>query len=43
MVENPKKYRLTKLFSEMDKRLIDGVDEHLAMLDMCLQIAGILK
>lgn len=42
MVDSPKKYQLTKLFSEMDKRLIDGVDEHLTMLDMCLQIAGIL-
>ena len=42
MVDSPKKYRLTKLFSEMDKRLIDGVDEHLTMLDICLQIAGIL-
>ena len=42
MVDSPKKYQLTKLFSEMDKRLIDGVDEHLTMLDMCLQIAGVL-
>lgn len=42
MVESKKKYQMTKLFSEMDKRLIDGVDEHLTMLDMCLQIAGIL-
>jgi replication factor C subunit 2/4 len=42
MVESSKKYKMTKLFSEMDKRLIDGVDEHLTMLDMCLQIAGIL-
>ena len=42
MVESRKKYQLTKLFSEMDKRLIDGVDEHITMLDMCLQIAGIL-
>jgi replication factor C subunit 2/4 len=42
MVETSKKYKMTKLFSEMDKRLIDGVDEHLTMLDMCLQIAGIL-
>ena len=43
MVDSPKKYQLTQLFSEMDKRLIDGVDEHLTMLDMCLQIAGILS
>jgi replication factor C subunit 2/4 len=42
MLDSKKKYQLTKLFSEMDKRLIDGVDEHLTMLDMCLQIAGTL-
>ena len=42
MVESKKKYKLTQLFSEMDKRLIDGVDEHLTMLDMSLQIAGTL-
>lgn len=42
MVDSKKKYKLTLLFSEMDKRLIDGVDEHLTMLDMSLQIAGLL-
>lgn len=42
MVDSKKKYKLTLLFSEMDKRLIDGVDEHLTMLDMSLQIAGFL-
>jgi replication factor C subunit 2/4 len=42
MVDSRKKYKMTLLFSEMDKRLIDGVDEHLTMLDMCLQIAGLL-
>ena len=42
MVDSKKKYKLTLLFSEMDKRLIDGVDEHLTMLDMSLQIAGVL-
>jgi len=29
-------------FSEVDKRLVDGSDEHLTILDLCLQIAGIL-
>ncbi|RMZ89015.1 hypothetical protein DV736_g3737, partial [Chaetothyriales sp. CBS 134916] len=43
MIANDKKNNLAGLFSEMDKRLIDGVDEHLCMLDMCLQIAGTLK
>ncbi|ETN37449.1 uncharacterized protein HMPREF1541_08440 [Cyphellophora europaea CBS 101466] len=42
LVDSRKKNKLTLLFSEMDKRLIDGVDEHLTMLDMSLQIAGLL-
>jgi replication factor C subunit 2/4 len=42
LVESKKKYDMTLLFSSIDKRLIDGVDEHLAMLDMSLQVAGIL-
>lgn len=42
LVESKKKNKMTLLFSEMDKRLIDGVDEHLTVLDMSLQIAGIL-
>lgn len=42
LVDSKKKYKLTQIFSEMDKRLIDGVDEHITMLDMTLQIAGIL-
>jgi replication factor C subunit 2/4 len=37
-----KKSALTNVFSEYDKRLIDGVDEHLALLDMCCQIAEVL-
>ena len=42
LVESKKKYHMTLLFSELDKRLIDGVDEHLTMLDMSLQLAGIM-
>jgi hypothetical protein len=30
------------VFSEIDKRLVDGSDEHLSILDMALQISGIL-
>ncbi|KAJ9615441.1 Subunit of heteropentameric Replication factor C (RF-C) [Cladophialophora chaetospira] len=37
-----KKSVLTNVFSEYDKRLIDGVDEQLALLDMSCQIAGVL-
>ena len=29
-------------FSETDKRLVDGSDEHLTILDLCLRIAGVL-
>lgn len=31
------------VFSEMDKRLVDGADEHLSVLDLVLRIAGILS
>lgn len=37
-----KKGRIAMVFSEVDKRLIDGADEHLAMLDMALRISDIL-
>lgn len=36
------KSRIVLCFSETDKRLVDGSDEHLTVLDLCLQIAGIL-
>ena len=36
------KNRIMKCFSETDKRLLDGSDEHLTILDLALQIAGIL-
>ena len=29
-------------FSDIDKRLVDGADEHLAILDLALQISGML-
>ena len=41
-VDSRKKNELTQVFSEMDKRLIDGVDEHLLMLDLALQCSTIL-
>ncbi|KAJ5124783.1 ATPase AAA-type core [Penicillium bovifimosum] len=37
------KNKIVMLFSEMDKRLVDGSDEHLSMLDLALRIAGILR
>lgn len=30
------------MFSEMDKRLVDGADEHLSILDVALKISGII-
>ncbi|KXL41374.1 hypothetical protein M433DRAFT_56982 [Acidomyces richmondensis BFW] len=35
------KSKILCVFSEVDKRLVDGSDEHLTILDLCLQIAGI--
>lgn len=37
------KARIVGLFSEADKRLVDGSDEHLTVLDLCLGIAGVLE
>lgn len=36
------KMKIGVIFSEVDKRLVDGADEHLMTLDLCLRIAGIL-
>jgi DNA polymerase III delta prime subunit len=36
------KLRVAAAFSETDKRLVDGGDEHLAVLDLGLKVAGVL-
>lgn len=36
------KSKIVLIFSEVDKRLVDGSDEHLAILDLSLRIADIL-
>jgi hypothetical protein len=41
-VEDVKKIRLAGVFSETDKRLVDGGDEHLAVLDLGVRVAGLL-
>jgi nuclear protein localization family protein 4 len=41
-VEDVKKVQLVGVFSETDKRLVDGGDEHLAVLDLGVRVAGIL-
>lgn len=43
MVGNFAKNRIMLCFSETDKRLVDGSDEHLTILDLCLQISGALS
>ncbi len=41
-VENWQKSKIVLCFSETDRRLVDGSDEHLTILDLCMQVAGIL-
>lgn len=36
------KNKITLLFSESDKRLVDGSDEHLTILDLSLKISNVL-
>ena len=41
-VSDGQKGQIVTVFSEVDKRLVDGSDEHLTVLDLCLRIAGIM-
>lgn len=41
-VGDRQKSKIVLFFSETDKRLVDGSDEHLTILDLCLQVAGVL-
>ncbi|KAI1845294.1 hypothetical protein JX265_005451 [Neoarthrinium moseri] len=36
------KNKITLVFSEVDKRLVDGADEHLSILDLALRISNIM-
>ncbi|KAI4142051.1 MAG: hypothetical protein L6R39_005107 [Caloplaca ligustica] len=36
------KSKIVMVFSEVDKRLLDGADEHLMILDLALRVSGIL-
>ncbi|KAJ5549278.1 hypothetical protein N7513_006512 [Penicillium frequentans] len=42
-IPDVQKNKIVMAFSEMDKRLVDGADEHLSILDLTLRIAGILR
>jgi len=41
-IPDRQKNRIVSSFSDTDKRLVDGADEHLTILDLCLQIATAL-
>lgn len=41
-LSNKQKNMIVMQFSDVDKRLVDGVDEHLTVLDLALQVSGIL-
>lgn len=41
-LSNKQKTKIVMSFSEVDKRLVDGADEHLTVLDLALQISGVL-
>jgi replication factor C subunit 2/4 len=41
-VPDIQKNKIVMVFSEVDKRLVDGADEHLSILDMALRISAIL-
>jgi replication factor C subunit 2/4 len=41
-IKDLKKGKIAMVFSETDKRLVDGSDEHLCILDLVLRIADIL-
>ncbi|RKU42757.1 Subunit of heteropentameric Replication factor C (RF-C) [Coniochaeta pulveracea] len=42
-IPDVQKNRITQVFSEVDKRLVDGADEHLSILDLALRISGIMS
>ncbi|KAI1459003.1 putative replication factor protein [Annulohypoxylon moriforme] len=42
MIPDAAKNKITLVFSEVDKRLVDGADEHLSILDLALRISNIL-
>ncbi|KAI5304055.1 hypothetical protein KEM55_000241 [Ascosphaera atra] len=42
-IPDVQKNEIVQLFSEIDKRLVDGADELLTIMDLTLRIAAILK
>ncbi|KAL9070582.1 MAG: hypothetical protein Q9161_004752 [Pseudevernia consocians] len=41
-LSNKQKNKIVMQFSDVDKRLVDGADEHLTILDLALQVSGVL-
>ncbi|KAI9802435.1 MAG: Subunit of heteropentameric Replication factor C (RF-C) [Sarcosagium campestre] len=41
-IPDRQKNKIVMIFSEVDRRLVDGADEHLAILDLALRISGVL-
>ncbi|KAF4824057.1 Replication factor C subunit 2 [Colletotrichum siamense] len=42
-VPDVQKNKIVLIFSEVDKRLVDGADEHLSILDLSLRISGVMS
>lgn len=41
-IPDKQKNKIVMVFSESDKRLVDGADEHLSILDLSLRVSGIM-
>jgi replication factor C subunit 2/4 len=42
-IPDAQKNKIVMVFSEVDKRLVDGADEHLSMLDLAVRISTIMS
>ncbi|KAK1985338.1 replication factor C [Colletotrichum cereale] len=42
-IPDVQKNKIVLIFSEVDKRLVDGADEHLTILDLALRISGVMN
>jgi replication factor C subunit 2/4 len=41
-IPDPQKNKIVLIFSEVDKRLVDGADEHLSILDLAMRVSAIM-
>ena len=42
-IPDKQKNKIAMVFSEVDKRLVDGADEHLEILDLALRTSSVLS